>query len=150
MSWSVLSSGSNSNLYAVSFLDPFHGTIVGEGGAILNTTLPGSVVAVHEDYESVRTTSFSLAQNYPNPFNPTTAISYQLPALSGVEGSAVSFVTLKVFDVLGREVATLVNEKLSPGLHKTVWNAANFPSGVYFYRLQTDGKGLTRKLLLVK
>jgi hypothetical protein len=142
LTWSVQSSGSNSNLYAVSFVDPSHGTIVGEGGAILSTSLPGSVVAVDDGNEYGGTTSFSLSQNYPNPFNPTTAISYQL--------SAASFVELKIFDILGREIATLVKEKLSLGLHKTVWNAVNFPSGVYFYRLQTDGKCLTRKLLLVK
>jgi hypothetical protein len=91
-----------------------------------------------------------LEQNYPNPFNPTTAISYQL--------SAVSPVTLKVFDVLGRDVATLVNEVRQPGVYTVRWDASSFPSGVYFYSLQarlaSGGQagdfGSTRKMLLIK
>jgi hypothetical protein len=71
---------------------------------------------------------FSLEQNYPNPFNPSTAISYRLPAKS--------FVTLKVFDVLGREAATLVNEERPPGTHTARWDASAFASGVYFCRLE--------------
>ena len=71
--------------------------------------------------------SFSLSQNYPNPFNPTTAISYQL--------SAVSFVTLKVFDVLGREVSTLVDDVQRAGTHIARWDASVMPSGMYFCRL---------------
>jgi hypothetical protein len=72
--------------------------------------------------------TFSLSQNYPNPFNPSTVINYQLPA--------VSLVTLKVFDMLGREVATLVNGERGAGTHSTVWDASGYPSGVYVYRLQ--------------
>jgi spore germination protein YaaH len=72
---------------------------------------------------------FELLQNYPNPFNPTTAISFQL--------SEVSFVTLKVFDVLGREITTLVNEMRKPGLHTVQWDASSAPSGVYLYRLRS-------------
>lgn len=71
---------------------------------------------------------FALFQNYPNPFNPNTVISYQL--------SAVSFVTLKIYDVLGREIATLVNEVRVQGLHAVTWEAISLPSGVYFYHLQ--------------
>ena len=102
LTWATQYSGSNSTLWAVSYVDAFHGSIVGEGGAILNTMTPGSVVSVHEVSGSGTAASFSLEQNYPNPFNPTTAISYRL--------SAVSLVNLRIFDVLGREVATLVNE----------------------------------------
>jgi len=79
---------------------------------------------------------FRLVQNYPNPFNGTTAISYQLPALSGVEGSAVSFVKLSVLDILGREVATLVNGQRAAGNHTETWNASGMPSGVYIYRIE--------------
>ena len=85
---------------------------------------------------------FALEQNYPNPFNPNTTIKYQIPeqvrndkfsvTMSGVEES---FVTLKVYDVLGREVATLVNQKQKTGYYKVEWNAINQPSGVYFYQL---------------
>ncbi len=85
---------------------------------------------------------FVLEQNYPNPFNPATAISYQL--------SAFSHVTLKVFDVLGREVGTLVNEPMNPGSYSVEWNAANLPSGVYIYRLTAGEMTLTRKALLLR
>jgi hypothetical protein len=85
---------------------------------------------------------FSLSQNYPNPFNPGTTISYQLP----VNG----FVTLKVYDVLGNEAATLINEEKQAGEYKIEFNAANLSSGVYFYQLQTGSFVLTKKMLLVK
>jgi len=102
---------------------------------------------------------FGLQQNYPNPFNPSTAISYQLPALSGVEGSAVSLVTLRVYDILGREVATLAEGMKGPGDYKARWDGSAFRSGVYLYRLEARpianhgervGFSETRKMLLIK
>ncbi len=86
--------------------------------------------------------SFSLAQNYPNPFNPGTTISYQLPTQGQV--------TLKILDVLGREIATLINGEQTAGVKSITWNAVNVPSGIYFYRLQTKAFTQTRKLLLLK
>jgi hypothetical protein len=94
--------------------------------------------------------TYQLMQNYPNPFNPRTAISYQLPALSGVEGSATSFVTLKVFDILGREVAVLVNEVRQPGIYTVQWDATSYPSGVYFYRMESGDFRAVRKLMVLK
>ncbi len=85
---------------------------------------------------------FELMQNYPNPFNPSTVINYQLPVNS--------FVTLKVYDVLGREVKMLVNERENVGSHSVTFNASNLPSGVYFYRLQAGTYSETKKLLLLK
>ena len=85
---------------------------------------------------------FTLFQNYPNPFNPTTAISYQL--------TANSFVSLRVFDVLGREIATLVNEQKPPGTYSVLFDARSLTSGVYFYRLVAGGFVQTRKLLLMR
>ena len=73
-----------------------------------------------------------------------------MPALSGVEGSAVSHVTLKVFDALGREVATLVEAQQSAGRYKVTFDASNLSSGVYFYMLQAGNLVDTKKLLLVK
>ena len=92
---------------------------------------------------------FLLEQNYPNPFNPSTAISFQL--------SAVSYTTLKIFDTGGREITTLVNGEKPAGFHTIRWNAAHAPSGVYFYRLEarpiSGGAGSiveTKKMILVK
>jgi len=83
-----------------------------------------------------------LYQNYRNPFNPSTAISFSLPTQS--------FVSLKVFDFIGREVATLVSEELPAGNHTRQWNAATVPSGVYFYRLHAGTFIETKKLVLLK
>ena len=85
---------------------------------------------------------FALSQNYPNPFNPTTTVSFDLPKKS--------FVSLKVFDVIGREVATIVSKEMSAGSYSRQWNAENIPSGVYFYRLQTGSFTETKKLVLLK
>jgi len=85
---------------------------------------------------------FNLDQNYPNPFNPATTISFSL--------SSRSFILLKVFDLIGREVATIVSEELSAGNHSRQWNAADLPSGIYFYRLQAGTFTETRKLVLLR
>ncbi len=88
--------------------------------------------------------TFQLFQNYPNPFNPSTAISYQL--------SAYSYVTLKVFDALGREITTLVNEYKQPGFYNYKFSIINFQltSGVYFYRLQAGSYSESKKFVLMK
>jgi len=86
--------------------------------------------------------SFSLLQNYPNPFNPTTNIRYDLPKNS--------FVRLVVFDMLGKEKETLVDEKQSAGTYEATFDGSNYPSGVYFYRLTTDYYSETKRMTLVK
>ena len=85
---------------------------------------------------------FDLAQNYPNPFNPSSKIEFSLPQQSTVQ--------LKVFNMLGQEVATLVNEPLGAGAHAVNFNAGNLASGLYFYRLQSGGTFITRKMVLMK
>ncbi len=86
--------------------------------------------------------SFKLLQNYPNPFNPSTAIKYSFPK--------ISFVQIKVFDVLGNEIETLVNEEKPAGTYELNWNASNLPSGVYFYQLKAGSFFETKKMILMK
>lgn len=86
--------------------------------------------------------SFRLEQNYPNPFNPTTTIRYEVPR--------TAFVTLKVFDVLGRAVATLVQARQAAGRYDVLFNATGLPSGLYFYRLETEGFTATKKMTLLR
>jgi hypothetical protein len=91
--------------------------------------------------------SFKLEQNYPNPFNPSTNIKYRVPSGSITDNK---FVSLKIFDILGKEVETLVNEKQSPGEYEVNWDASQYPSGVYFYKLSAGDFSETKKMLLVK
>jgi hypothetical protein len=126
------------------------GVITGRRTALV-VTQNGSLLAYDSDLptavedplvNSLPGFTFQLLQNYPNPFNPTTSISYELPALSRV--------TLKVYDLLGRETATLVDEVKHPGRYAARWDASDVATGVYFYRLKADGLVATRKVLLVR
>jgi len=87
-------------------------------------------------------TAFELAQNYPNPFNPATKIDFSLPKRTQI--------TMKVFDVLGREVLILANGVFEAGRHEIDFNASMLPSGVYFYNLRSGSNSMTKKLLLLK
>jgi enterochelin esterase family protein len=85
---------------------------------------------------------FNLFQNYPNPFNPSTTISWYLPKSD--------LVTLKIYDVLGNEITTLLNEQQEAGLHKINFNASRLSSGMYFYFLQSGNQIFTNKMILIK
>lgn len=89
-------------------------------------------------------TLFSLSQNYPNPFNPVTKIKFDVPSIGQ------SMVTLKIFDIMGREVQTLVDERLQPGTYETTFDGSNLSSGVYFYQMISGSYKETKKLLLLK
>jgi hypothetical protein len=95
---------------------------------------------------------FNLEQNYPNPFNPTTKIKFEIPPLNPplTKGGNGGVVTLKIYDILGQEVETLVNEKKSPGTYEVTFDAGNLPSGIYFYRLITDNFTEVKKMTLIK
>lgn len=114
-----------------------------------NNGVPGNTVSVfiNQTVTSVSTESglpqtYSLYQNYPNPFNPSTTIQFVL--------AHTQFVTLKILNLLGEHIATIVSETLSSGLHQAEWAAGNFPSGVYFYRLQAGPFVETKKLILLE
>jgi hypothetical protein len=91
---------------------------------------------------------FSLLQNYPNPFNPTTKIKIDIPPFT--KGGLGGFVQLKIYDLLGREVTTLINEQLKPGSYEAEWDGSNFASGIYFYSLVADEYTQTKKMVLIK
>jgi hypothetical protein len=86
--------------------------------------------------------SFALLQNFPNPFNPKTVIQFSIPHFG--------FISLRIYNVLGEEISTLVSEELHPGTYKANWDASSVPSGVYFYRLQAGSFTETKKLILLR
>jgi hypothetical protein len=140
-SWTAASTGfTNTDVYAlaVSGTNIFAGTY---GGGIWRRPLSEMITSV-ERLSTDLAMHFSLNQNYPNPFNPATTISFSLPSKS--------FVSLKVFDALGREVLLLFANELPGGTYARQWNAAGLPSGMYFYRLQAGSFTETKKLLLLR
>ncbi|KER10161.1 MAG: hypothetical protein HY22_06660 [[Candidatus Thermochlorobacteriaceae] bacterium GBChlB] len=110
------------------------------GNGVFSATVPNGVSSAQNDQPTPYT--FELSQNYPNPFNPTTVITYQIPTSSAV--------VLKVYDVLGREITTLVNQRQPAGRYSFNFNAAGLASGTYFYRLQAGDYVESRKMMLVK
>jgi len=93
--------------------------------------------------------SYSLGQNYPNPFNPVTKIKFDIPQ-SVILSGAKNLVVLKVYDILGKEIQTLVNEQLQPGTYEATFDGSSLNSGIYFYRLTTEGFTETKKMLMIK
>jgi hypothetical protein len=127
-------------LASISFTDDNNGTAVGWVGTILRTTNGG--VTFIEDNERETPGNFTLMQNYPNPFNPTTTIKYQIPELS--------FITLKIYDVLGNEITTLVDEEKSAGNYGVNFSASSLTSGIYCYQIKAGEFTETRKMLMLK
>lgn len=117
----------------------------------LIVTLVRSVIGIKQISSNVPNT-FSLEQNYPNPFNPSTKIRFSIPSfISPLEGGkGGDIVKLLIYDILGKEVAILVNEAVKPGTYEVEWDASNYPSGVYFYRIVTEGFTDTKRMLLIK
>ena len=127
--------------------------IIGEKDFFMNNRILGSTVDIGSVEISSGTVNveketnfnpriFSSEQNYPNPFNPSTTIKYSIPYSE--------FITLKVFDALGNEIETLVNEEKPVGTYEITWNAANLPSGIYFYKIQLGSFVETKKMILLK
>jgi len=126
---------------------PLGGPVMAAGD--LNTIIqwirngaPEITTSADKFVELVSAHSFKLKQNYPNPFNPSTTFLFDLPNRI--------FVSLNVFDALGRDVSNIVSEDLAAGKHSVRWNAGELPSGVYFYRMQAGSYTETKKLLLLK
>jgi len=110
-----------------------------------NFVVENSVTNISEIFQPEK---FYLNQNYPNPFNPSTKIKFTIKNVTLSE--AKNLVTLKVYDVLGNEITTLVNEVKPAGSYVVEFNAEELPSGIYFYRLQVDSFVQTRKMILLK
>jgi len=109
----------------------------------LTASEPGTVTSIGSDPIGLSIPKgFILEQNYPNPFNPSTTISYHV--------AKENFVNLRVYDMLGQEVTTLVSEQKSPGTYNVNWNASVLASGTYFYRLEVGGDVVTKKAVLIK
>lgn len=136
------------------------GGIVSDSGAYATNgisallSLTGSLCEVNQE---AAPTAFSLSQNYPNPFNPSTTIGYavgasssQRSSLSGVEGSGARHVRLAVYDMLGQEVAVLVDEAKQPGYYTVQFNAARMASGIYMYRLVAGEFVAVKRLTLLR
>jgi len=114
--------------------------LVVQSGFLANPLVRGPVVSVGEGEELPL--AYSLSQNYPNPFNPTTHFGFQI--------AEFGLVTLKVYNILGQEVVTLLDEERPAGRYTVTWKAEGLASGVYFYLLRTTGFAQTRKLVLLR
>ncbi len=118
---------------------PIDTTVARIEGRVIDTYATGIYA---EDAERALPMTYSLSQNYPNPFNPVTTIEYSIPAASDVR--------LEIFNILGQRVTTLINENQQPGEYAIIWDASNMASAIYFYRLTTEEKILTKKMVLIK
>ncbi len=111
---------------------------------------PGNPFTSVEDVGENYPQEFYLEQNYPNPFNPNTKIRYTIPAGGKHNKTSQAYAVLKIYNILGSEIATLVNEEKQQGVYEVSWNASNLPSGVYFYRLQVGTLAQTKKMILLR
>ena len=136
--WMVKLSQQNPILQSLYILDNYGAWAVGVSGVIMSYR---NVVGIN-DRTGETAQEFHLIQNYPNPFNPKTNISYSLP----VSGD----VSLIIYNLLGEEVTRLVDGHMPAGTYTTTWNASNAASGIYFYRLSSGGRTVTKKMLLLK
>ncbi len=141
ISWNRQNTGTSQWLMSVSFANGKTGYACGLNGMIIKSTNSGEPIGIIQTSSEVPQ-GFSLYQNYPNPFNPQTNIIFSIPA----EG----IVTLKIFDCLGNEIENLIHGNLKPGSYKADWNAAKYPSGVYYYSMVYSGNSATGKMIFIK
>ena len=149
VNWGTFSNGfevSNStDLITISITgQSFSGISTNSNSQIISGFLGASdyIITDIQDKQRIIPTVYNLYQNYPNPFNPSTTIKYSIPQLS--------FVTLKIYDILGREVTSLVNEEQAVGVYKIQFNSNKLSSGVYFYRITANSFVDTKKFIILK
>jgi len=138
-------------IYDLFFINENIGWAVGNN--VILSTIESQPVSVFQQNEYVFI-RYQLSQNYPNPFNPTTKIKYSIPKIinnkSPVPSVAGSIINLKVYDVLGNEIATLVNEEKPPGEYEVEFDGSGLASGVYFYRLTAGANIVSKKMIILK
>lgn len=140
--WSIQTSGTTELLASLYFVDDTTGWVVGAGGTILKTSTGGAIVTSLHEPKPVPEV-FWLGQNYPNPFNPSTTITYSI--------SKPHFVELRIYDLLGKEIQTLINQYQPADTYSKMFDATELPSGVYFFTLQLDGQfSETRKMVFLR
>lgn len=142
--WTEIYTPDTTKINDIQFVDSLNGWAVGDNGQILKYN---SLISNIENNYSEKPYTFTLYQNYPNPFNPKTIIKYEIP--SNVK-SQTSNVRLVVYNALGKEIATLVNENQNSGNYSIEFDGSNFPSGIYFYKLITDNFSQSRKMIILK
>lgn len=141
--WTAQASGTSNWLFSVRFINDKTGWAVGDNGTILKTTSGGSTKIENDGNDQTGLPDkFELLQNYPNPFNSTTTILFRLPK--------TAFLTMKIYDLQGSEIETLISGQQPAGIHQLNWNAKDVPSGIYFCRLATEKFSITRKIILQK
>lgn len=139
--WTYQTSGVPSSLYrGIYFANTLTGYAVGTLGTIIKTTNGG--LTGFQQIQGKIPLSFNIYQNYPNPFNPSTKIKFDIPKQM--------FTKIIVYDLLGREINVLVSGELKPGSYEAEFDAKNYPGGVYFYKIITEGFSQTNKMVLVK
>ena len=149
--WNVFNTYNNAAIYDLVFTDSLHGFAVGDSGVILK--YKAKLTSIIDDNKTDVPSTIYLFQNYPNPFNPSTKIKYTIPNVE-THRDASLLTTLKVFDVLGNEVATLFDEYKPAGNYEVVFNTSTIKyqlsSGVYFYQLKTGSFVETKRMLLLR
>jgi hypothetical protein len=143
----------NFGLYRCYATELGYGTLYTLQGCVLNGVVYGDTTLTGISNNNTKLPGkYSLSQNYPNPFNPTTKIRFAIPAPLSFPNAPIGNpgVMLKIYDINGREIQTLVNEKLNPGTYEVTFDGSNYASGIYFYRLTTDDFSDTKKLILLK
>lgn len=126
------------------FVDSLHGWAVGSGGAIYK--FDTSLIGVNPLSRTIPV-EFYLHQNYPNPFNPVTTIKFEVPS---IEAYRNTHLRLGVYDILGKEIATLIDQEFKPGMYEVKWDGTDYASGIYFYRLEAGTFTETKKMVLLK
>jgi photosystem II stability/assembly factor-like uncharacterized protein len=137
-SWSMSAVPQQGRIYKIVFSDQRNGWAIGNEGILLKYN--SSIIGINQNYSSTPS-DFELYQNYPNPFNPGTSIKYKL--------QSAGFISLKVYDILGHEVKTLVSEKHTPGSYEVDFNGDDLSSGIYVYKLVVDGKSVAAKRMVL-